>query len=206
MHWYPVPMSPRLLDALERAGVFSLYGWLVWRIASGAGLEFGKFQLVSEGMIVLFLLVRRPAKAISVRPMDWVLALVATTAPLLVTGGLGEGHLPTRLVTVLWLLGFVVQVGAKLWLGRNFGLVAARREVVLGGPYRFVRHPMYFGYLLTHLAVLGMNPTPTNFACYAVSWLVQVPRLLAEERVLAEEASYAAYQRSVRWRLIPGLW
>lgn len=199
-------MSPRLLDALERAGVFSLYGWLVWRIASGSGFEFGKFQLVSEGMIVLFLLVRRPAKAISVRPMDWVLALVATTAPLLVTGGLGEGHLPTRLVTVLWLLGFVVQVGAKLWLGRNFGLVAARREVVLGGPYRFVRHPMYFGYLLTHLAVLGMNPTPTNVACYAVSWLVQVPRLLAEERVLAEEASYAAYQRSVRWRLIPGLW
>lgn len=199
-------MKPRLLDAVERAGVFALYSWLVWRIATGAGFEFGKFQLVSEGMIVLFLLVRRPAQSISQSPVDWLLALAATTAPLLVTGGLGETHLPIRVVTVLWLLGFVAQVGAKLWLGRNFGLVAARRELVLGGPYRFVRHPMYFGYLLTHLAVLGMNPTLVNFACYGVSWLVQVPRLLAEERVLAEDPSYADYQRTVRWRLIPGLW
>lgn len=199
-------MSPRLLDAAERAGVLALYSWLVWRIVSGAGFEFGKFQLISEGMIVLFLLVRRPAQSISLRPMDWALAFVATTTPLLVTGGLGEQHLPVRVVTVLWLLGFVVQVIAKLWLGRNFGLVAARRELVLGGPYRFVRHPMYFGYLLTHVAVLGMNPTPLNFACYAVSWLVQVPRLLAEERVLAEDESYTAYKQTVRWRLIPGVW
>ena len=143
-------MSPRFFDTFERAAVLTLYGWLVWRISDGAGLEFGKFQLLSEGMIVLFLLVRRPAKSISLRPTDWLLAFVATMAPLLVTGGLGDGHLPTRVVTVLWLLGFVAQVGSKVWLGRNFGLVAARRELVLGGPYRPMRHPMYFGYLITH--------------------------------------------------------
>ncbi len=199
-------LPPSFVDALERALVFGLYGWLVWRILDGHGLEFGKFQLVSEGMIVLFLLVRRPARAISVRPGDWALAFAATTAPLLVTGGLGETHLPTRVVTLLWLAGFVVQVGAKVWLGRNFGLVAARRELVLGGPYRFVRHPMYAGYLLTHLAVLGMNPDPLNFAFYAVSWACQVPRLLAEERLLGEDSTYAAYMADVRWRLLPGVW
>lgn len=199
-------MPAAVVDSVERGLVLLLYGWLVWRILDGHGLEFGKFQLVSEGMIVLFLLVRRPAQAISTRLSDWALAFAATTTPLLVTGGLGEGHLPTRIVTLLWLLGFVVQVGAKLWLGRNFGLVAARRELVVSGPYRYVRHPMYFGYLLTHLAVLGMNPTWSNLAFYAAGWLCQVPRLLAEERVLGDDAAYAAYMREVRWRLIPGIW
>jgi protein-S-isoprenylcysteine O-methyltransferase Ste14 len=199
-------VPPRLLDAVERVAVFALYSWLVWRILQGAGLEFGKFQLLSEGMIVVFLLFRRPAQSISPRPMDWVLAFVATTAPLLVTGGLGDGHLPIRVVTLLWLLGFIAQVGAKLWLGRNFGLVAARRQLVLGGPYRFMRHPMYFGYLVTHLAVLGMNPSMSNAGFYLLSWVAQLPRLLAEERVLSEDLAYADYMRAVRWRLVPGIW
>jgi protein-S-isoprenylcysteine O-methyltransferase Ste14 len=199
-------VPPRLLDAVERVAVFALYIWLVWRILQGAGLEFGKFQLLSEGMIVVFLLFRRPAQSISPRPMDWVLAFVATTAPLLVTGGLGDGHLPIRVVTLLWLLGFIAQVGAKLWLGRNFGLVAARRQLVLGGPYRFMRHPMYFGYLVTHLAVLGMNPSMSNAGFYLLSWVAQLPRLLAEERVLSEDPAYADYMRAVRWRLVPGIW
>ena len=84
--------------------------------------------------------------------------------------------------------------------------VAARRALVLGGPYRFVRHPMYLGYLVTHLAVIGMNPASTNLALYAACWLCQVPRLLAEERLLGEDPAYQAYRGAVRWRLLPGLW
>jgi protein-S-isoprenylcysteine O-methyltransferase Ste14 len=91
-------------------------------------------------------------------------------------------------------------------LGRNFGLVAARRQLVLGGPYRFMRHPMYFGYLVTHLAVLGMNPSMSNAGFYLLSWVAQLPRLLAEERVLSEDPAYADYMRTVRWRLVPGIW
>ncbi len=199
-------LSPRFLDLSERVAVLTLYGWLVFRVIDGKGAEFGSFQLLSEGMIVVFLLFRRPAASISLRPTDWFLAFAATTAPLLATGGLGEYHLPTRLVTVFWIFGFLIQTGAKVWLGRNFGLVAARRQLVLGGPYRFVRHPMYLGYLLTHIFVLGMNPAPLNFLFYAISWGCQIPRLLAEERVLGEDPSYATYMTDVRWRLLPGIW
>ncbi len=197
-------MSPRLVDALERTAVFGLYGWLLWRIISAETLEFGVFQLISEGMIVVFTLIRRPAVAISQRLSDWFLAFAGTSLPLLVTGGLGEGHLPIRIVTVVWLLGFVTQVTAKVWLGRNFGLVAARRELVAGGPYRYVRHPMYLGYLLTHLAVAGMNPSAINLALYAMCWLCQVPRLMAEERLLGEDEMYQKYREQVPWRLVPG--
>jgi len=196
----------RLLDGAERVVVLALYVWLVVRLIGGDSLAFGWLQLLSEGMLVVFLLLRRPAASISLRPQDWALAFAGTTLPLLATGGLGANHAPKALVVFLWLVGFVIQVSAKLWLGRNFGLVAARRQLVLGGPYRFVRHPMYLGYLITHLAVIGMNPAPTNLALYAACWLCQVPRLLAEERLLGEDPVYQAYRGEVRWRLLPGLW
>ncbi len=34
----------------------------------------------------------------------------------------------------------------KVLLGLSFGVVAANRGVKIGGPYSFIRHPMYAGY------------------------------------------------------------
>ena len=48
----------------------------------------------------------------------------------------------------------------KITLGRSFGVVPANRGVVVGGPYNFVRHPIYTGYLITHVAFLVANPVP----------------------------------------------
>ena len=35
-------------------------------------------------------------------------------------------------------------------LGRSFGVAPANRGIVVRGPYSFVRHPIYTGYLITH--------------------------------------------------------
>jgi len=90
-------------------------------------------------------------------------------------------------------------------LGRSFGVVPAHRGLKLAGPYRFVRHPMYAGYLLSHLAFLTMNCTWWNVGVYAVLYGLQVPRLLAEERLLDTDLRYRAYRTKVRYRLIPGI-
>jgi protein-S-isoprenylcysteine O-methyltransferase Ste14 len=42
-------------------------------------------------------------------------------------------------------------------LGRSFGLLPAQRGLVVVGPYRFVRHPIYFGYLIGHIGFLLVN-------------------------------------------------
>jgi protein-S-isoprenylcysteine O-methyltransferase Ste14 len=44
-----------------------------------------------------------------------------------------------------------------------------------------------------------------NLLIYAVSYVFQVARIYAEERILSEDVRYREYQRCVRYRLIPGL-
>ena len=95
-------------------------------------------------------------------------------------------------------MGMVVQLHAKITLGRSFGCVPAHRGLKLSGPYRFVRHPMYAGYLLSHLAFLAMNLTPWNIAVYALCYSLQLPRLLAEERLLSRDRCYRDYRAAVQ--------
>jgi protein-S-isoprenylcysteine O-methyltransferase Ste14 len=89
---------------------------------------------------------------------------------------------------------FVVEVGKE-------------QHVVVTGPYRWVRHPMYLGALLQGAA------TPLALGSYfaeifvAVACAVVVARLLAEERLLRVQLEgYAEYTRSTPHRLVPGVW
>ena len=67
-------------------------------------------------------------------------------------------------ISTLQLAGLAWQVAAKVTLGRSFGLLPAARGLVTSGPYRVVRHPIYLGYLITHLAFVAANPTMWNVA------------------------------------------
>jgi len=197
-----------LLDWLERAIVLVFFGWLVLRILvvySTKGAPGDLILLPSEGLVVLLVLIRRTANDISRRPGDWILAFAATTAPLLVQPTMQQALIPPVVGVSLMLAGMVVQVHAKLVLGRSMGLVAANRGLKLEGPYRYLRHPMYAGYLLTHCGFLMMNPSGWNLAVYAMCYALQIPRLLAEERLLCCDPQYVAHIASVRYRLVPGL-
>jgi protein-S-isoprenylcysteine O-methyltransferase Ste14 len=101
--------------------------------------------------------------------------------------------------------GNFFQAWAKLILRRSFGITPANRGVKITGAYRFVRHPMYAGYLLVHIGVLVVMFSPYNLAVYAIGWTAQILRLLAEERLLGEDPAYRDYMAQVRWRLIPGI-
>jgi len=76
----------------------------------------------------------------------------------------------------------------------------------VGGPYRYVRHPIYLGWVLLVFAAPTMPMGRLLFA--AVSTLYLVVAVPFEERSLVAEfgPAYRDYQRQVRWRLVPGLW
>jgi protein-S-isoprenylcysteine O-methyltransferase Ste14 len=119
---------------------------------------------------------------------------------------------PTRHLAPEWVAvafqgaGMAWQVWAKATLGRSFGLLPAHRAVVTSGPYGVVRHPIYLGYLISHIGFLLANFSGRNAAVIAGLYALQMVRMVLEERLLARDsAEYQGYQRSVRWQFIPGV-
>ena len=85
--------------------------------------------------------------------------------------------------------------------------VVAGHEVVAGGPYRLVRHPMYAGSTVLCAGVgIALGTVPTA-AAWTLPPLALLRRITVEEAVLAEALGdrYDAYARS-RARLVPGVW
>ncbi|MGO8750730.1 MAG: methyltransferase family protein [Thermoguttaceae bacterium] len=196
------------LDWAERGLIVSLYGWLVARIVIAATVQgsWGNLMLLpSEGLVLLFILIRRSTDDVSRHPVHWALALAGTAAPMLVQSGGDRILVPPVAAAALIFLGMVVQIHAKLILGRSMGCVPANRGLKFSGPYQCLRHPMYAGYLVTHFAFLLMNPNLWNVALYIVCGATQVARILAEERLLARDPLYVKYLATVRYRLIPGV-
>ncbi len=105
----------------------------------------------------------------------------------------------------LMLLGLAVNIAAKLALWRSFGLVAANRGIRGGGPYRYVRHPIYLAGLLITVGEVWLRWSPAVVALNVVFGAAQVVRLRYEEAVLERTfPEYAAY-RSRTSCIIPGI-
>jgi protein-S-isoprenylcysteine O-methyltransferase Ste14 len=79
--------------------------------------------------------------------------------------------------------------------------------VVKSGPYGIVRHPMYAGLVWLILGLALWLGSTAGAVATIVPVTVLALRIEVEERMLVRSLSdYAAYTRSVRWRLVPGLW
>ena len=107
-----------------------------------------------------------------------------------------------------------VYVWATLALGWRAGNLV-NRGIVTRGPYRYVRHPAYTTKLLTwHLSTIPVLASAArvqdwilllSIVMSMLAWtLIYVGRAVTKEWHLAEEQEYRAYQKTVRWRFIPG--
>ena len=78
--------------------------------------------------------------------------------------------------------------------------------LVTTGLYGFVRHPLYFSWMLLVFAAPYMTMTRLTFAVLSTSYLaIAIP---FEERALIRVfgTQYREYQRRVRWRMLPGVY
>lgn len=105
--------------------------------------------------------------------------------------------------TLLACAGALLTMWALLSLGKSFGIAPADRGLVVSGPYRFLRHPMYAGALLVAAVTVSWNVSLWNLAVLVVSGASAALRIVLEERTLI---GYALYASCVRWRLIPWVW
>lgn len=192
------------LDPFERVVVFILIAQFLVRFIPTVGLQpYNILLMFSEGLSAGFILVRRRGETAATIGA-WIAAFVGTFAPLLAVPG---GAMLSAVTGVsLMFAGLTISISAKIVLRRSFGIVAANRGVRRGGPYSLVRHPMYFGYLLTHIGFLAISFMAANVAIYVLCWTAMVFRIRAEEDVLLRDPAYRDYAREVRWRLLPGIW
>jgi protein-S-isoprenylcysteine O-methyltransferase Ste14 len=207
-----LPLSARsekalqlIIDLGERLFVLLLFATLVVRISHSLGLRpYNLLLLISEGIVAFFIIVRRLARYLSIRPVDWIIALAGTGLPMFVRAG-GQAVLPSVFGATFMFAGLLLAIWAKLSLRRSLGVVAANRGAVASGPYRFIRHPMYAGYITIYLGYLLNNPLSWNFGVYLMSLVLQVVRVLAEERILRTDPAYNAYAERVRFRFLPAV-
>jgi len=205
----PAPRLPfwrraRVMDRVEQAAIVALWIVLVQRVEI-SGNPYAPLLLLSETAVAAFTLIRRPTEKLSLELGDWLLAITATCAGLLIIPGVTLVPALVPLGLGFAIGGNLMQAWAKLVLRRSFGVAPANRGIKISGPYRFVRHPMYAGYAFVHMGVLVLMFSPMNVVIYAIGWWAQILRILAEERLLSQDPAYAEYMTKVRWRLIPGV-
>ena len=197
------------LDIAERVFVVALFLRLVslvsGSVAAGSS-PVNLLLLLSEGLVVVLVMLRRPATEISLRPLDWFLAFAATAGPLLVRPGHARALTEPAFAASLMITGIVFQVGCKLTLRRSFGLAPANRGLIVAGPYKLVRHPIYASYLISQIGFLLLNPTGWNLVVLTASLVIQIFRIAAEERLLAHDDGHAAFRAAVPYRLLPGIY
>jgi protein-S-isoprenylcysteine O-methyltransferase Ste14 len=209
--WPRVSVSPvvarRLRSVVSRivlVTLFSIFAWSNFAHWRTTGEPSGLGTTLLEGWVAVLFLVRRSPNDLSRRPVAWLAAPIGSFAMLLARpadGGFAQ--LPCELVQLVGLLIALASLGT---LGRSFGIVAANRGIKTYGPYRFVRHPAYLGYVVSYVGYVAENPSLQNGALFCLSTLFQFVRIGEEERVLASDPSYARYRRAVRYKLVPRLY
>jgi protein-S-isoprenylcysteine O-methyltransferase Ste14 len=157
-------------------------------------------------LIVFVIIVRlRPvAKSAGIAPR--VIALVGTCMPSFMTLlPRNPDSLAVNTASLL-LIAIALAVYAFSYLNRSASIMPEARRLVTGGPYRWLRHPVY---LFEEIGVIGLA---LPFASgWAVLWLLvhlacQLQRMQNEERVLRGAfPEYDDYARRTA-RVIPGLY
>jgi protein-S-isoprenylcysteine O-methyltransferase Ste14 len=104
-------------------------------------------------------------------------------------------------------LGIAMVVIAQNGYAASTVTVETGQQVVSGGVYRFIRHPMYVGSLIMMFGMPLALGSYWGLLFVIPGVAVIVFRILDEEKLLTEElAGYPEYTQRVRYRLMPNVW
>lgn len=196
-----------LSDLLSKMVIVTLFSSMAVRLARDAaatGHVTGMLLLASEALVVALTMMRRTAATVDRSWKARLLTAFSTFGPPLISPS-SFAFAPQTLTIAISACGLMFVVLGKLSIGRSFGLAPANRGIVSTGLYRFVRHPIYLGYLITHIGFVLANAIGWNLAVLGAADIALMFRAVCEERTLAKDDAYRAYMQRVRWRVLPGI-
>ena len=107
---------------------------------------------------------------------------------------------------LLMLSGSILSTVVLLVLGRSFSILPEARKLVVTGPYRFVRHPLYATELIFMLGLVIQFTLWPAVIVFLIQLLIQLERMRIEEQLLSRTfPEYGMYAGRTA-RLIPGLY
>jgi len=149
------------------------------------------------GLIIWCYVRRGPAVATSRSVTGYVAAVAGTLLPFTIPMFRGAAPAAGQVyaTTVLVLAGTAWEVWSLRSLGRSLSIIAQAREVVDRGPYRWIRHPLYAGEIVSVLGIAISVGTPGAFAVWLTFCGLQAYRALREEEILLQALpGYRAYR------------
>ncbi len=140
-----------------------------------------------------------PAKFIAVFAsfVPFFIPLLGSTA--------GTGAVMLSVSNLFMLAGTLFALAALGTLGKSFSIIAQTRKLVVRGPYRMVRHPVYLGEIT---AMLGLTLAGVSIFKILIFLLLagcQVYRSIEEEKLLSASFPKYADYASKTARFLPGL-
>ncbi len=160
------------------------------------------------GLVAVMFLVRRP----SLRQRRSLAGDAAAVAGTVSVMGLTAAPRTVDSLGVLVVASLLVVAGMAIMLlalgslGRCFGVMPRARGLVTGGPYRYIRHPMYLGEFVAFGGTLLTVLSPLTITVYGAFVALQLYRVSWEERTLAAAFPEHAAYRAATSRLLPGLY
>ena len=110
------------------------------------------------------------------------------------------------LVISVQVIAHLLFLWARITFGRRSYHVGANPTeggLVTGGPYRYIRHPIYSAMCLFMLAGVAGNWSWRAGVCFGLVLLSAVVRIICEETLVAARYPEYARYKAATWRLIP---
>lgn len=107
---------------------------------------------------------------------------------------------------VLFVTGAILAVFAFFSLGKSFAIFPGLRGIVIRGPFKFIRHPAYFGELMMILACGLADPSFISLAPFFIAIPLVMMRVNIEESILRCSETYVEYSEKVKYKLLPLVW
>ena len=159
--------------------IFALIAGYRWQTS---GLIFYALLVVRDLAASWFLISRNPIKIKTVSRVCEVLAYLSSAFSFFYLNSYKSLPQAGFISSMLAVIGFTISTLAVFDLGGSFGVSPANRGVVHTGLYRYIRHPMYTGYVISEFGFILLNPF--NIILWGISCALYFYRSMLENRVL----------------------